>query len=988
MKIRYIEISGFKGVDASVRYYLSPLPRNISDLSLADDSLFLYKTIHGIVFGFNTWQKEIFRGDPKKNKTFTGLLNIELDDRELLIERDFETNFVACVSIQKNKMRTIYQGKDIILNGSHKVYLRTIKELIPDIIDSLNEVFQQIKYERMKIAKTVNSDNVSSDSAAVGNVSSNGNKNQRETSSLRLYIPEKTESAVQKLSPEEHSCLFYEIFNKANDAIFLWALNPDLTPGYCIEANRAALELTGYSLAELRKMTFLDIKPPQYREQISKLIKELTDKGQLYIETVNRTKDGKQIPVGINAHAFYIDGERVVLSVTRDISERKRFEQELENSNIKYRALFENAKDAVLLLNKTKIIDCNHSTTILLNTDKEKIIGREFHELCHRIIPDGKRRDQEGQIKDILQIVLTGQKKYFECQFRKSDGSLVDAEVCFDSLQLNKQIFVQAIIRDITKIRQTEKKLKEKNLLYKNFFQNTLVGIWRLEFPTPISTSLSPREIARKIFYEGVCTECNQAFLRMYGRSNEKEILGQNPSIFSIDHKKSLDRLEQFVQNNFRADVVETIEKDMNGKRRFFNNSYIGQIENGKLVWMWGLQIDVTQQKELEEQFLQSQKMEAVGMLAGGIAHDFNNILTVINGYSDILTRKINPDDPLYKYIIHIRKAGERASHLTGQLLSFSRRQVFQTRILNLNTIITGMISMIQRIIGENIEIVTRLLTNLKPIKFDESKIEQIIMNMVVNAKDAMPNGGKLFMETRNVYLDDDYCTTHPEAQIGEYVQLTISDTGYGISEDVIQHIFEPFFTTKEKGVGTGLGLATVYGIIKQAHGHITVRSQKGQGTTFFIYFPKSSEETEEVLEKETVKLIEDLRGNETILVVEDDETVRQVMVETLNNYGYRVLEAMDGSEALEIYALSSDQIDLIISDIVMPRMDGKEFKKRIMKGDPDCRFIFMSGYTDNSILNFEDLQNVDLIQKPFKLNELVKKIRSVLDKDKSDTGF
>jgi CheY-like chemotaxis protein len=273
-------------------------------------------------------------------------------------------------------------------------------------------------------------------------------------------------------------------------------------------------------------------------------------------------------------------------------------------------------------------------------------------------------------------------------------------------------------------------------------------------------------------------------------------------------------------------------------------------------------------------------------------------------------------------------------------------------------------------------------------IKFDKNKIEQIIMNMIVNAKDAMPNGGKLFIETRNVFLDEEYCSRHPEAKPGDYVLLSLTDTGHGMSEDVLQHIFEPFFTTKEKGSGTGLGLATVYGIVKQAEGHISVHSQEGQGTTFFIYFPKSTEINQEPVSEEIPQIfLNDLKGEETILVVEDDHTVRQVVVETLANYGYHILEATNGSEALEIYSLNSHKIDLVISDVVMPQMDGREFRKKILQTNPNCKFIFMSGYTDTTIMNFDELQSVEYLQKPFKLTELLRKVRSMFSK-KSELTF
>ncbi len=976
MKIRFLEFSGFKGVDSTTRIDLTSEP----DFSVLPqpvrNPIALYKMIFGIVFGYSNWQKELFRGDPRKNKTFTGLLNLVIDGREYLIERDFETNFVACISISGNQMRTLYQGKDIFLNGTHKVYLNTIKQLVPPLLQSINQLFENyfLRQEGQGLPQNPALEFIQHAGESL--------EEEKDDQKLRLYVPEK-QKEIDSLSPEDHPYLYYEIFNKARDAIFLWKLNDDLQPGVCIEANRAACDLTGYSLAELRKKTFLEIKAPEEREKVRKSLQTLVEKGQHYIETVNLTKQGKRVPVGINAHTFLIGGQRVILAVTRDISERKQIEEQLRVSRSKYKMLFDNANDAVLLLDRTRIVECNQSMARLTGLKKEQIIGQEFQDLCESVLTKKEKKDKEGAIKDIFQIVLSGEKRRFECCFLRSDGHSIEVSVNLSPLQLDNKLFIQAIIQDETERRKMEKELLENKKQFQTFIDNSLVGVWRVEFPEPIPVDLPEREIAKKILYEGVVSECNDAFARMYGKKSRKELLGRHPSDFSVDTVKSVERLEKFVRSHFRLEMIETVEKGQEGKNRYFNNSFFGHVENKKLCWLWGLQIDITDRKELEEQFLQSQKMEAIGMLAGGIAHDFNNILTVINGYSDMLSRRMNPDDPLYKYINHIRKAGERASHLTSQLLSFSRRQVFQTRSLDLNKIIQGMISMIQRIIGENIEIVTRLSSNLQPIRFDESKIEQIIMNMVVNARDAMPGGGKLFIETRNVHLDEEYCTLHPEVQPGDYVQVAITDTGIGISEEVIEHIFEPFFTTKEKGMGTGLGLATVYGIVKQANGHITVRSQEGQGTTFFIYFPQSSDEVPEVIEDDRLVLINDLRGEETILVVEDDETVRQVMVEALHNYGYKVLEAMDGNEALEIFALSADQIDLIISDVVMPRLDGKKFHKQILKSNPQIRFIFMSGYIDNKLLEFDDLQNIEFIQKPFKLNELIKKVRAVLDKEK-----
>ncbi len=965
MKIKSVEITGFKGVGSTAKFDLETF--NFTSVAIPDNDLplFFYKTVFGILFGFSEDQKQKFRENKRHIKTFTGLIRLEVGQDEFLIERDFETNFVAYVGLKGQRIRTIYQGKDIITNGSHKNYLFAIKNNLPQLLKSLNDAYQKI--EALK-----------------------GESDAFQQQNTNIYSPdsqhdEKIIGATEFLI-EEHPYLFYEIFNKARDAIILWNLRDDLSPGNCIEANRAACELTGYSLNELRKLTFLDLKPADEQARIKNLIGELLEKGQLFIETEYLTKEGSHIEVEINAHAFKIGPKRVILSVVRDISQRKQIQKKLFESSAKYKALFNNANDAVFLLQNQKIVDCNATAGKLLNVAKKDLLGKPFAQICLEL---GKYKNAENKkklLRKIEELVVAGNTHRFGVVFKNKDGRQIVAEAQTSKISFSGQDYIQLIVKDLTEIKQTRQALIEKKLKYQNFVKNSLVGIWQLEFPEPIPVDLPAAEIAKKILYEGKFSEVNDALVRMYHRKSAGEIIGQTPASMSVDHSKSLVTLKEFVKNNFRMELKESVEKSGDGKHRYFNNSYFGFVENGRLHWMWGLQIDITQQKELEEQFLQSQKMEAIGMLAGGIAHDFNNILTVINGYADMMSRLLKADHPLYKYIGQIRQAGERASNLTSQLLSFSRRQVFQTKTIELNNLISGMISMIQRIIGEHIEVITRLGGDLYPIQFDESKIEQIILNLAVNAKDAMPRGGKLFIETRNVVLDAKYCAKHPEVKEGEYVLLVLSDTGTGMDEQTLKHIFEPFFTTKEKGMGTGLGLATVYGIVKQAKGYITVKSQVGQGTTFHIYLPKASTSKAIIdeIEDDEVLLIEDLKGDETILVVEDDSTVRQVIIETLSNHGYRVLEAMDGAEALEIFALSADQIDLIITDIVMPRVNGVEFHLQILKNNPNVKFIFISGYSDNAILKEADLNSVEFLQKPFKLNELVRRVRKVLNKKKS----
>jgi PAS domain S-box-containing protein len=383
----------------------------------------------------------------------------------------------------------------------------------------------------------------------------------------------------------------------------------------------------------------------------------------------------------------------------------------------------------------------------------------------------------------------------------------------------------------------------------------------------------------------------------------------------------------------------------------------------------------------LQEQLRQSQKVEAVGCLAGGIAHDFNNLLTVIKGYSQLSSIELKEGDPLRGNIDEIQNATDRAASLTRQLLAFSRRQVMEMKILDLNTLLRDLEKMLRRVIGEDIEMVIQLAEDLGRVRADVGQIEQVIMNLAVNGRDAMPNGGKLTIETANVELDEFYARSHVDVKPGHYVMFSVSDTGVGMTPEVRERIFEPFFTTKEKGKGTGLGLSTSYGIVKQSEGDIWVYSVQGKGTTFKIYLPRVNEPLEEI-RKEVLK--EELpRGNETILIVEDEEEVRKLAGKILERQGYRILEASQGDDALRISERHGGPIDLILVDVIMPGMSCSELAKHLKSPHPKMKVLYMSGYTDNAIVRHGVLEKgVNYIQKPFTMEGLARKVREVLDKD------
>ena len=389
--------------------------------------------------------------------------------------------------------------------------------------------------------------------------------------------------------------------------------------------------------------------------------------------------------------------------------------------------------------------------------------------------------------------------------------------------------------------------------------------------------------------------------------------------------------------------------------------------------------IDITERKKLEERLRQSQKMESVGRLAGGIAHDFNNLLTVITGYSELMLSQLEERSPLVKEVEEIKRAGERASSLTQQLLAFSRRQVLQPRVIDLNEVVSRVEKMLRRLIGEDVELRTVPGAGLWSVKADPGQIEQVLVNLVVNARDAMPGGGVLTIETGNVFLDEEYSLGHLPARSGHYVMLAVSDTGVGMDERTKSQVFEPFFTTKESGKGTGLGLSTVYGIVKQSGGYIWVYSEPGKGSTFKVYIPRTEEREDDP--RKAVPPVEDLRGEKTVLIVEDEESILKLSSAVLGGYGYSVLAAPGGEDGLRIAGKHEGEISLLLTDVVMPGMGGRELYERILQQRPKIKVLYMSGYTDKAIVRRGVLDpGTSFLQKPFSPISLARKVKEVLE--------
>jgi len=385
--------------------------------------------------------------------------------------------------------------------------------------------------------------------------------------------------------------------------------------------------------------------------------------------------------------------------------------------------------------------------------------------------------------------------------------------------------------------------------------------------------------------------------------------------------------------------------------------------------------------KKLEQQLQASQKIEAIGILAGGVAHDFNNLLSVILGYTEFAMQSLRDGDPLKDDLLEVKKAGDRAAVLTRQLLAFGRKQLLQPVSLNLNHVAEGIEKMLRRILGEDIDFVQVLAPDLGMVRADPGQVEQVLMNLVVNARDAMTEGGKLTIETSNVQLDEEYTAHHMGVQSGPYVRLAVTDTGCGMDEKIKAQLFEPFFTTKQKGKGTGLGLSTVYGIVKQSGGSICVHSKLGLGTTFEIFLPR--EFSVKVTSTRLRAIVNQSSGTETVLVVEDEEAMRRVVTRSLEVSGYKVLAAPAGEEALRIAAEHSGDVHLLLTDVVMPRMSGKSLAQELAKARPTVKVLYMSGYADNAFLHDGELdEGTHFIGKPFTVSDLAHKVREVLDDD------
>ena len=597
----------------------------------------------------------------------------------------------------------------------------------------------------------------------------------------------------------------------------------------------------------------------------------------------------------------------------------------------------------------------------------QKVLGYSPKELqasssFEQIHPD----DRERVKKAAEEARRSGIGKTLEYRLRHKNGTWLVLESTSSVIRNAKGEPEKLVIvnRDITERKRAEEALRRSESGFRSVVEDAPYGIYR--------TSLT-----------GQFLQVNPALQKMLGYESTEELLRRDLRNHIFRHAGEYQRLTELLACTEEIKDLEMEWKRQDGtpitvrcSGRCIND------ENGVPAYFEVFAEDVTEKRVLEKQLRMAQKMEAIGRLSGGIAHDFNNLLGVIIGYSGVLKKQLGPGSPLCEHALEIEKAGQRAASLTKQLLAFSRQQVLTPAVLNLNSLATDMEKMLPRLLGEDVEVSLALDPGLGNVKADQSQIEQVIMNLAVNARDAMPTGGKLKIQTNNVHLDQAYTWNHPGSKVGDYVLLAVTDSGTGMDAATLTHIFEPFFTTKERGKGTGLGLATVYGVVKQSNGYIWVDSAPGRGSSFQIYLPRHGGQS--ATDEQIVESKEKLRGSETILLVEDAEPLRKLAQAFLEAGGFRVLPAESGESALEVAARFGGTFDLLLTDVVMPGMNGRVLAEQLSPRQPGIKVLYMSGYTDSFIAGHGVLDpKTHLLHKPFTEELLIRKVREVLDDGK-----
>jgi two-component system cell cycle sensor histidine kinase/response regulator CckA len=749
--------------------------------------------------------------------------------------------------------------------------------------------------------------------------------------------------------------------------------------------------LFGYTREEARSHTLDELVVPPDRQRESAFLLSAFTKGQkISLESKRRRKDGSLVDVSILGMPVSADGGQVAMyAIFRDVTERK--EAEALHS-----ALYRIAEKTSSAEELPEFYASIHSIVgelmyaknfyIALYDSEAKLLS--FPYFVDEVDP---RPAPKPLGKGLTEYVLRSGEpllatpEVFRELVRQGEVETIGADsvdwlgaplktgnTCLGALVVQsysdrmrfghkeKEIlmFVSQHVASAIEQKRHEEALRSSEARYRSLVQSAVYGMYRSTL-------------------EGHFLDVNPALISMLGYESADEVRALDPQTEIFASPEEGVRLNREYLRSRRVDNVEVKWKRKDSITVRLSGRAVNPEGDNEVLEI--IAEDVTERRILEDQFRQAQKMEAVGRLAGGVAHDFNNLLMVIGGYTDVLLRQLGASDPRRKKAEAIQKATQRAAVLTRQLLAFGRKQLLELKVIDLNAVVTDIAKLLRPLIGEDIEIVILPSTDLGRTKADPSQIEQVIMNLAVNARDAMPQGGKLLIETRNVDLDDSYRRAHASIQPGRYVMLAVSDTGCGMDTETQSRIFEPFFTTKEKGKGTGLGLSTVYGIVKQSGGYIFAYSEPSQGTTFKVYFPRVEEDEQHAPAARVPR--NESRGVETILLVEDEESVRELVCEALQTQGYSVLPARQGDEALDIARRTEAAIHLMISDVVMPGISGRELANQLSQLRPQTKVLFLSGYTEDAIVHHGVLDpGTAFLQKPFTLDALAFKVREVLD--------
>ena len=722
--------------------------------------------------------------------------------------------------------------------------------------------------------------------------------------------------------------------------------------------NDAAIQHYGYSRAEFLKMRLSEIRPPEDVSRLEQAVAQSRGSGSQYqSEWRHRIKNGILIDVEVVARNVRFRSREAQLVVLRDITKQKRAEESLQQAERKFRLIFEEAIIGIYQSTPDgRLLSANPAMLRMFGLDSTDALA-QFTDVQTQMYVDPTRRNEFKRLMEEEGIV-----RHFEAHVYRKDGSKMWLSVNGRAVREGGAIArYEGTLEEITERKELEDQLRRAQEQYSEIVDNALVGIFQ---STP----------------EGRYLTANSAMAKMMGYDSPLEMVSQVGDIARqvyVDPKRRTElrilAAQQGVVQNFECELYR---KD--GSRMWISANVRAIFKDNVVVRYEGVNEDITQRKLLEDQLRQAQKMEAVGQLAGGVAHDFNNALGVITGYSDLLQMSLPPDSTAHRHAEEIAKAGRRAAALTRQLLAFSRKQVIQPVVLDLNSASHELEKMLHRLIGEHIEITFRRGPDLGGVRMDLGQVEQVLMNLCVNARDAMPQGGKLCIETANVELDKAFARQHAYVQPGSYVMLSVSDTGCGMGPETQRRIFEPFFTTKDPGKGTGLGLSTVYGIAKQNDGYIIVCSEVEKGTTFRLYLPRLAERAKVAAAAPAPLAL--ACGTETVMVVEDEEALRTLARTCLESNGYFVLDAPNAAAALQMAETDSRRIDLLLTDVVMPGMGGRDLANRMLVLHPKVKVLYMSGYTNDLIDQQRTLEpGTELLEKPFTLHALLSKVGKVL---------